>query len=81
MKTGCALPADINLFVRSGDMSEFDTQFLKAIEELKAQIDNDIQIDHKIGADPYCNVARLKVCETIEKIYLRLSETIGEQYV
>ena len=51
----------ISLFVRSGDMSEFNTQFLRTIEDLKGQIISDIETDHKIDADPYSNVARLKV--------------------
>ena len=42
-------------------MSDFDTRFLKAIEDLKGQKFSDIETDHKIGADPYCNVTRLKV--------------------
>jgi hypothetical protein len=60
-RIGCVHLVGISLFVRSGDMSEFNTQFLRTIEDLKGQIISDIETDHKIDADPYSNVARLKV--------------------
>jgi hypothetical protein len=44
-RTGCARLVDTSRYVKSGDMSEFDTLFLKAIVDLMAQIDSDIQID------------------------------------
>jgi len=59
--------------------SNFDTQFLKAIDSMKKKIIEDIQLDHKIRADPYDNVARLKICEKIEKIYLKLKRVENVQ--
>lgn len=40
----------------------------EAISKRKKEILKMLKIDHKIGADPYDNVARLKEVERIEKI-------------
>lgn len=45
--------------------------FFKELGKLKEKIWKDIELDHKIKADPYDNVARAKICEKVEKLYLK----------
>lgn len=42
-------------------------EVLNYIRELKREINKSLQVDYEIKADPYDNIARLKVCEKIEK--------------
>ena len=44
---------------------------LDYIDSLKKKIYEDLDTDRAIKADPYDNVARLKVCEKIEKFILK----------
>jgi len=66
---------------KSENANDFDTRFLKSLHGLEEKIIEDINTDNAIDADPYDNVARLKTCEKIEKIYLRLKKECGDEYV
>lgn len=46
-------------------------ELLSYIQELKSKINRDIQVDHEIDCDNYENVARLKICEKIERFIIK----------
>lgn len=45
-------------------------EVMNYIRELKIEINKSLQVDYEIKADPYDNIARLKICEKIEKFIL-----------
>lgn len=45
-------------------------EVLKYINQLKKEINKRLAIDYSIKADPYDNIARMKICEKIEKFIL-----------
>ena len=53
---------------------------LTYLEQRKKVIKEMIKTDHKIGADPYDNVARLKEVEKVEKIIKQEISEKGGHY-
>lgn len=49
-------------------------KILNYIKEVKREINKSLQIDYEIKADPYDNIARMKIAEKIEKFILNNGE-------
>lgn len=56
-------------------------EVLNYIRELKIEINKSLQVDYEIKADPYDNIARLKICEKIEKFILNNKKWVGKYYI